>query len=90
MNKNHINLTSNVPFEDLPKWFRDAKTENAIVNYENNALKWRDGTWHDGIWHDGIWKDGIWYYGTWLDGTWKGGTWLGGTWRDGIKKDEKK
>ena len=59
----HINLKSNVPLEELPKWFQDAKTINANVTFSAGVLTWKRGTWEDGTWEDGTWEYGTWRHG---------------------------
>jgi hypothetical protein len=96
MKNNHVNLISNVDFEKLPDWFKEAKTKNAEIMYENDIFTWKDGTWkagiwkagiwETGIWEDGRWENGIWEDGIWEDGRWKAGTWKDGTWKAGFKK----
>lgn len=46
----HRNLKSNVPFQDLPIWFRKAKTTNAVVYLaDDGELYWLKGVWHRGM-----------------------------------------
>ena len=84
MKENHKNLTSNAAFEDLPKWFQESKTENAVVIYADGHLTWVDGIWKDGTWEYGIWCNGKWKNGVWKNGVWKDGVWKDGLWKDGI------
>lgn len=86
---NHQNLKSNIPFENLPLWFRRASTKNAIIFCNNNKIIWENGIWilgewENGIWQNGDWEDGIWLDGIWLSGTWKNGEWIKGLWLDGF------
>lgn len=59
MKTNHKNLISNVEFELLPEWFKNAKTKNAKIEFTNNCLIWQDGIWERGIWERGTWQDGF-------------------------------
>lgn len=52
-NDNHTNLQSNVPYKQLPKWFQDAVTKNAVITFENNHIPFQSGTWKGGFWKDG-------------------------------------
>lgn len=88
-NENHVGLESNVPFEDLPDWFKNAKTKQAVIRLIGKRLffekgTWQGGIWQGGIWQNGTWKNGIWQRGMWQDGIWRNGTWQGGIWQDGI------
>lgn len=90
--KQHINLHTHTPFEELPKWFQEAKTTNAVVKYLNGVFLWYKGIWNDGKWYGnkwlgGDWVDGIWVQGTWITGEFHGGTWCGGTWEFGVFRD---
>jgi hypothetical protein len=86
-------------YSSLPDWFKEAKTENAVVSFENNHLTfhkgiwidgvwmsgtWINGEWKDGLWHRGEWRNGIWYDGIWEWGEWLKGIWHNGTWESGI------
>lgn len=92
---NHKNLTSNVPFNELPEWFRKAKTENSRVSLDiktevsEGEITWHDGTWKDGEWKGGKWCNGIWKGGPWKRDSWlccciwKSGIWYNGQWEGG-------
>lgn len=87
-NEFHKNLKSNVPFDELPVWFKVSITENAIIEFDGRFITWKNGIWihgiwWDGIWENGIWKNGIWKNGTWLNGIWENGRWHNGTWHNG-------
>jgi hypothetical protein len=59
MKNNHEKLKSNVDFETLPNWFKNAKTKDAVIIYENNYLTFKSGRWEDGYWVNGTWLNGI-------------------------------
>lgn len=87
--ENHTNLKSNVPFEDLPEWFQQAKTRDALIFFEDDFITWKRGIWKGGIWKRGIWKrgifeHGIWEYGIWENGIWESGIWKNGVWKNGV------
>lgn len=96
----HKNLQSDVPFKELPEWFKKATTLNANVSYQDNKLVWISGTWFagewygdewkNGMWYRGVWHKGIWHNGWWRNGEWKNGEWRGGTWVYGTWKGEEK
>jgi hypothetical protein len=51
--------------DKVPKWLRDAKTENADVIIKDGQV----------IWCGGLWCGGAWWGGTWCGGEWRGGAW---------------
>ena len=63
MKENHKNLTSNVAFEELPLWFQEAKTKDAVVIYADGYFIWVNGYWYNGIWLGDVWKKGTWVNG---------------------------
>jgi hypothetical protein len=75
--KAHKNLTikDGTPFKDLPDWFQDAKTEDAIVSVDDNGeIKWLGGFWKGGYRPATYPKDGTWTTtdkATWPKGSWK-------------------
>ena len=87
---NHSNLKANVPFEELPTWFKEARTKDAVVEMDTGEHLDLNGTsiwlgdgdiiWHSGTWHNGTWLGGSWYSGKWENGIWCDGTWHSGTW----------
>jgi hypothetical protein len=90
--KGHKNLTikDGTLFEELPQLIQDAKTENAVIQYDYyDNFDFIEGIWHEGIWegghwHDGTWKGGIWRSGEWEKGTWESGIWHSGNWNNGL------
>ena len=53
---NHKNLTisSKHSFNNLPKWFQEARTINAVVSFEDSILQWERGVWNNGTWVNGL------------------------------------
>lgn len=85
---NHKNLRSNIPFDELPEWFKNSKTFNAVVDYtKDKKFIFHNGNWIEGDWYGDEWKDGIWYNGSWHGGLWHNGFWKDGLWKDGIWED---
>lgn len=92
LNHKTLTITCNHSFHELPTWFQQAKTKNAVVSYVGvfNEFDWYDGIWENGLfdigttWHNGIWKNGIWNGSEWRNGTWNDGRWLDGIWKNGI------
>jgi hypothetical protein len=91
--KKHENLSiRGTDFQDLPQWFQDAETKNAVVDFDGTTFNWHNGIWKNGTWkgtetcaewHRGVWLDGTWEGGNWYKGVWKGGTWQWGYWHGG-------
>jgi hypothetical protein len=69
---------------NAPDWLKEAKTENADVDWKCGYIVWHGGVWRDGVWHGGVWHGGVWRGGVWHDGDWRGGDWYDGVWRDGV------
>lgn len=78
----------------IPDWFKEAKTENIIFEFDNignvtcrNGI-WKSGEWHgsemkmcewfDGIWHGGHFCHGEWYQGKFISGGMTSSTWYNG------------
>jgi hypothetical protein len=83
---NHINLEikCKTPFKKLPKWFQEAHTENAVIDYSHRLFEWQRGTWINGTWDHGLWRSGEWLDGTWIKGVWFNGIWHKGIWHCGT------